>query len=180
MSPAWFHLLLVGCIAIQQIVGGISCCCLTVSLLPGGEFASCCAVSRVDSGEMSVGGADRSIKPCCGRSNPAYESGSSGVVRHGSSVGHGGAGKHRSNDKFCSECRCEVGRYLWVSGAPSFGGEEFGDEGTIRAWTSAWYMPAGTHGDVDAVGLRKRSLDVWRVCGGSSALRCAFLGRWNC
>jgi hypothetical protein len=95
-------------------------------------------------------------------------------------VGHGGAGEHRCSDKLCSECRCEVGRYLWVSGAPSFGGEEFGDEGTIRAWTSAWYMPAGTHGDVDAVGLRKRSLDVWRVCGGSSALRCAFLGRWNC
>jgi hypothetical protein len=95
-------------------------------------------------------------------------------------MGHGGAGEHRSSDKLCSDCRCEVGRYLWVSGTPSFGGEEFGDGGTIRAWTSAWYMPAVTHGDVGAAGLRKRSLDVWRECAGRGVCRCALFGRWNC
>ena len=186
MSPSWFQFLLVGCLAIQQIVGGISCCCFTGSWLSDGEFASCCAVSQADrSGEL-VGQATSSKKPCCRRSDRLPESGPRGVIGHSREVGRRHVVGHESgenlsgSDRLCSGCQCAVGRELWVRGTPNVWGEEFGEGGAIRAWTSAWHISSWAYGEVDAAGLRKRSLDVCGECGGRGVCRCALFGRWNC
>lgn len=174
MSPAWFQFLLVGCIAIQQIVGGISCCCFTGSWLSGGEFASCCTVGQSDrSGEL-VDQATSSKKPCCRRSDRSPANGSRGVA------GHESAENLSGSDRLGSGCQCAVSKELWVRGTPNVWGEEFGEGGAIKAWTSAWQMSSWAYGEFDAAGLRKRSLDVFRECGGCGVCRCALFGRWNC
>ena len=127
MNPSWFQFLLVVCIAIQQIVGGISCCCFTGGWLSGGEFASCCAVSQADhSGEL-VGQATSSKKPCCRRSDRSPESGPSGVSGHESAENLSGSAK------LCSGCQCAVGRELWVRGTPNVLGGEFGEGALIAS-----------------------------------------------
>ena len=67
MSPTWFKILLVVCVAIQQIAGGASCCCFADQLLDRlqGIF-----IAKRDIGEVVHRSADSPTKvarACCRR-----------------------------------------------------------------------------------------------------------------
>lgn len=181
MRPSWFQILLVVCVAIQQIVGGVSCCCFAEQLLDEVRAVFAPRQDVVDVfGRTSIE-PRKAVRACCRRVDGSRV-GAQREAATGPNIeefnklvtGEGRIGAMRQ--------RCDCGSLELVIMVES----ELGGRHTSRQ-----DRPEGFFGSVvvGSIGLsiewiRESSLFIDRfegiAVGASSSQRCALLNRWVC
>ena len=186
MRPSWFQILLVVCVAIQQIVGGVSCCCFAEQLLDEVRAVFAPRQDVVDVvGRTSIE-PRKAVRACCRRVDGSRVDGSRVDAQREAATGpnieefnklvtdEGRIGAMRQ--------RCDCGSLgLVIMVESELGGRH----------TSRQDRPEGFFGSVvvGSIGLsiewvRESSLFFDRfegiAVGASSSQRCALLNRWVC
>lgn len=167
MSPSRFRILLVLCVAIQQIVGGLSCCCFSEQLL--GELRAVVGVIS-DVGGV-VGGSEpeskQVVRACCrgvrrgGELNSRVLAGRcSGVIRTG--------------------CDCDASDLVIVFSSEPYGRLSIRQDRSTVLWGSVVVGSIGLSVDWIREGGCKSTLRDSCILSASSSQCCAALSRWVC
>lgn len=177
MSPFRFRILLVLCVAIQQVVGGISCCCFSERLLV--ELRAVVGVFA-DVGGVVGGSEPESKRACCRRVD-----GEKGAVSVGRDFRCGGELKSRVLAGRCSGvirtgCDCDASDLVVVSSLESQGRISIRQDRFEVFWGSVVVGSIGLSVDWIREGGWKPKLRDSCILSASSSQCCAALSRWVC
>lgn len=171
MSPFGFRILLVLCVAIQQIVGGLSCCCFSEQLLV--QFRAVVGVfAEVESKQV--------VRACCRRADGVKGTVSvSGGARCGGELNSKGLAG-RCSRVLRTGCGCDSSELVIVSGAEPYGRFSIRQDRSKVFWGSVVVGSIGLSLDwIREVGWQSKLRDSC-ILSVSSSQSCAVLSRWLC